>query len=229
MRVVTATTGEFPSKAATLLAVQIQRAIGERGRCVIGLSGGSTPKPVYTLLGTDASVDWSKVGIFLYDERYVPAGHADSNQRLIKETLLKSAAIPPEAWVFPDTSLPIDDCLKDYAMRVKELWAGHFPDVGILGMGDDGHIASLFPPLSDVALSDECFALHTTTDTFAVRDRVTLALNCVAACQSHTFLFNGPAKRRVWDDMLKSLEDERRWPAKRIIHSSPDLTVVFGG
>ncbi|HRH93083.1 MAG TPA: 6-phosphogluconolactonase [Candidatus Peribacteria bacterium] len=228
MRIETASAGEFPSKAATMLSVRIKRAIDQRGRCVIGLSGGSTPVPVYELLGTDTSVDWSKVGIFLYDERYVPTTDANSNQRLIRDTLLKSAAIPPDAWVFPDTSLPIDQCLADYAGRVKDLWDDHFPDIAILGMGDDGHIASLFPPLSEEALSDSLFALHTTTNTFAVKDRLSLTLNVVAAAQSHVFLFKGQKKFEVWNEMLVSSDDERRWPAKRVIDGSPDLTVIFG-
>jgi 6-phosphogluconolactonase len=228
MRVERVSAGEFASKSAGLLSVRIKRAIEQRGRCVIGLSGGGTPKPVYTLLGTDTGIDWGKVGIFLYDERYIPADSPDSNQRLVRETLLKGARIPEAQCVFPDCSLPVEDCLKDYSVRVKALWADHLPDIGILGMGDDGHIASLFPPLSGLALSDERFALHTTTETFAVKDRLTLSLNVVAAAQSHLFLFTGQKKFDVWNEMLASPEDEKRWPAKRVVDGSPDVTVVFG-
>lgn len=228
MRIEHVSPAAFASKAAGLLSVRIKRAIDQRGRCVIGLSGGSTPKPVYALLGTDGGIDWSKVGVFLYDERYVRAADPNSNQRLVRETLLASARIPEEQCVFPDCALPVEDCLKDYSVRVKELWADHLPDIAVLGMGDDGHIASLFPPLSELAMSDLRFALHTTTETFAVRDRLTLSLNVVAAAQSHVFLFTGAKKSEVWNEMLQSAEDERRWPAKRVIDASPDLTVVFG-
>lgn len=228
MRIERVSPAAFASMSASLLSVRVRRAIDTRGRCVIGLSGGSTPKPVYELLGSDTSIDWAKVGIFLYDERYIPAADANSNQRLVRETLLKAARIPEVQCVFPDTMLPLDACLRDYSVRVKALWNDHLPDIGILGMGDDGHIASLFPPLSDLALSDERFVLHTTTERFAVKDRLTLSLNVVSAAQSHTFLFTGQAKFDVWNDMLQSPEDERRWPAKRVIDSSPDVTVVFG-
>lgn len=228
MRIERLSAATFASTSAVLLSVRIRRAIDTRGRCVIGLSGGSTPKPVYELLGSDTSIDWAKVGIFLYDERYTPAADANSNQRLVRETLLKAARIPEAQCVFPNTMLPIDECLRDYSVRVKALWSDHLPDIGILGMGDDGHIASLFPPLTDLALSDERFALHTTTERFAVKDRLTLSLNVVAAAQSHTFLFTGQTKFDVWNHMLQSPEDERRWPAKRVIDSSPDMTVVFG-
>ncbi len=228
MRIERVSAGEFASKVAVLLSVRIKRAIDQRGRCVIGLSGGGTPKPVYALLGTDVSVDWSKVGIFLYDERYIAADSPDSNQRMVRETLLKQAAIPPAAWVFPDTSLPIADCLADYTARVRDLWNDQFPDIAILGMGDDGHIASLFPPLPQEALQDTRFALHTTTTQFAVTDRLSLSLPAVAAAQSHMFLFQGQKKFDVWNEMLMSPEDETRWPAKKVIDASPDLTVVFG-
>ena len=84
-------------------------------------------------------------------------------------------------------------------------------------MGDDGHIASLFPPLADELIDDSKLVHHTVTDTFAVHDRITLSLNAVACAGESLFLLKGLGKKQVWDDMMASAEGERRWPAKRVI------------
>ncbi|XP_055388220.1 bifunctional glucose-6-phosphate 1-dehydrogenase/6-phosphogluconolactonase-like, partial [Condylostylus longicornis] len=167
-------------------------------KVLIGLSGGSTPKKVLKTLASlcsnetgefcirrpssqridpepecatheCAKIDWSRVAVFLVDERFVPPTHNDSNQKMIRETLLShgmhddkyiigtsrllflSAGIPilEENIVFPDTTKPIDECVSDYESRLRRTLASTGrPRLVVLGMGDDGHIASWFPPLS---------------------------------------------------------------------------------
>ncbi len=231
----TTTNDAFVRSAVVYLREHIHTAIADHGSCIIGLSGGSTPTLVYEALGKE-KMDWSRVHLFLLDERYVPATDKDSNQTMIRETLLKNATVPEANIVFPDTALPIEECTKHYGMALRAQWAEHLPEVAILGMGDDGHIASLFPPLSDVALGDERLVIHTTTpstgsgqaDRFAVHDRISVSLNAIAAANAHLFLLKGEAKKRVWEEMMESKEDERRWPAKRIIASAPTEVVILG-
>ncbi len=217
----------FAQRAAEVIADVIGNSIIERGECIVGLSGGGTPKPVYDALGI-MPIDWTKVRFFLIDERYVPADHADSNQRMIRETLLRHASVPEANLCFPDCALPLKQCLNDYTTRLKEQWNTHLPDLMILGMGPDGHIASLFPPLAGNLMDDTRLVAHTTTDAFAVHDRMTLTLNPIAAASSHIFLLKGEDKKRLWDEMLERPENERRWPAKRILEQ-PEVTVVTGG
>lgn len=217
---------DFTQKAAEVMETKINECIAQRGACIIGLSGGSTPQPVYTLLG-QKEIDWSKVSIFMLDERYVPADHADSNQKMARETLLAHAAIPAVNICFPDTSLAIGTCIQQYTMDLQRQWFNHLPDLNILGMGPDGHIASLFPPVADELMDETRLIAHTTTDVFAVHDRITLTLNPIAAASAHVFLIKGEDKKHVWEEMLASNEDEHRWPAKRIVEQ-PDVTVVFG-
>lgn len=217
---------DFTQKSVEVITAKINACITERGACIIGLSGGSTPQPVYALLGQQ-DIEWNKVSIFLLDERFVPADHADSNQKMVRDTLLAHAAIPKLNICFPDTSIHIGSCIQLYTIDLQRQWFNHLPDLMILGMGTDGHIASLFPPIADDLMDDTRLIAHTTTDAFAVHDRVTLTLNPIAAANAHLFLLKGDYKKRVWEEMRASNEDEHRWPAKRILEQ-PDVTAIFG-
>lgn len=207
---------DFTQKAVEWISHRMKRAIADRGQCIIALSGGSTPRPVYDALGRE-DIDWSNVFVHLIDERYVPAHHQDSNQRLVRDTLLYNARIPESNLVFPDTTLPLDECVQDYEGKVHALWADHMTDVCVLGMGDDGHIASLFPPLQPHMMDDTRIVIHTTTDRFVIHDRITLTLNPIAASNSHVFLLTGADKKKTWDELFTSTDTENRWPAKRIL------------
>jgi len=218
---------DFTQKSAETIAAIVTRCIAERSQCILGLSGGTTPEPIYTLLGK-MPIDWNKISIFLVDERYVPADHAESNQGMVRESLLKHATIPEAQICFPDTSLPIDECMAQYTADLKTQWDTHLPDLMILGMGPDGHIASLFPPLAEELMNDTRLIAHTTTNQFAVHDRIGLTLNPIAAAGSHVFLIKGEEKRRVWEEMLASTEDEKQWPAKRILSQHEPVTVIMG-
>ncbi|MSR87177.1 6-phosphogluconolactonase, partial [Candidatus Peribacteria bacterium] len=161
------TDAEFVTEGTALMRQNIDHAIKARGFCILGLSGGSTPKPIYEALGRAAEtpsspIDWSKVWVFLVDDRYIRADDPNSNQFLLRSTLLKNATIPESQIIFPDTTLPLPECVKLYGQHLNDLLKKGPPDLVTLGMGDDGHIASLFPPLGDDAFGSAC-AIHTTT------------------------------------------------------------------
>src|SRR5580693_7905840 len=128
-------------------------AVAQRGRFTIALSGGSTPKDLYTLIAANASANlpWDRMFFFWGDERHVPPDNPDSNYRMAKETLLSKVAIPP-ANIFripaenPDASAAADA----YEQTLRKFFGvapGEFPrfDLILLGIGPDGHTASLFP------------------------------------------------------------------------------------
>lgn len=217
---------DFIDQSTALIADVISSSIKKRGECIIGLSGGSTPKPIYEALGK-MELPWDKVKIFLVDERYISADDTESNQRLLKDTLLSSAAIPKEHIYFPNTALPLSQCIEEYARNLQVIITDHLPDLVILGMGEDGHIASLFPPVSELALGDQALIIHTTTDAFAIHDRISVSLNLLGASDQQLFLLRGEKKKKVWESMLKSKEGDSRWPAKRIIEGER-VTVVWG-
>lgn len=203
-----ATTEQFVRTAAAWIAAVIVKAQHDGGMATVGLSGGSTPKPVYVLLSTDLSIDWKRVTFFLVDERYVPATHADSNAKMIRETLLTHAAADATI-VLPDTTLPITECIADYAAKVSKLT----PDLVILGMGDDGHIASLFPPVGPEAYGP-VKVIHTTTDAFAVHDRISITFPVLLHAAQRLFLVTGEKKAALLKTMEKDNEDVSMYPAQ---------------
>ncbi len=202
------TTEQFVRTAAAWISAVIVKAQHSGGTVTIGLSGGSTPKPVYVLLSTDLSIDWKRVTFFLVDERYVPAAHADSNTKMIRETLLTHAAEGATV-VVPDTTLPMAECITDYAEKISKLT----PDLVILGMGDDGHIASLFPPVGPEAYGP-AKVIHTTTDAFVVHDRISVTFPVLLHAAQRLFLVTGEKKAKLLHTMQKDNEDVSMYPAQ---------------
>ena len=165
-------------------------AIGAQGRFAVALSGGSTPKALYSLLATNyADFVWNRVFLFFGDERHVPPTDADSNYRMVKESLLTKIQIPAEN-VFrvqaenPDAAA----AASEYEAQLRRFFElrsgdrpGEFPrfDLILLGLGPDGHTASLFP--DSTALEEQSrlvvanwvakFNAHRITFTFPVLNR----------------------------------------------------------
>lgn len=215
----------FAKDAASWIAERVRNAIAADGLCILGLSGGSTPQPVYAAVAKADGIDWNKVHVFLVDERCVHATDKDSNQRMIRGTFDVAAHLH-----FPDTNLPLEDCLLAYAKDWKTLCAERLPHLIVLGMGPDGHTASLFPPVTDDLLDDTQLLAHTKApDGFAVRDRITFTINPLAAADEALLLIEGDEKKKVFDAMIASDEDEHRWPLKRIIETSKLTTLWSPG
>ena len=219
----TDTDGEFSSTSVTLLEGLMNTAILERGNCILGLSGGSTPRPVYEALGKSQEIDWQHVWLFLVDERHVSPEKNDSNAKLVQETLLTSAAIPPMRFKYP-ADLPLEEWQQEYEKILADLLKGKWPDIVILGMGEDGHIASLFPPVPERGMGPK-LTMRTTTDRFAVHDRISVTLLVLTNARAKVFLLRGKGKKKVWEEMLASNEGERRWPAKAVL-ASGNVTIV---
>lgn len=205
---------EFITEGVGVLVERLSQHIDEFGAAIVGLSGGSTPKPIYEELGKQ-DVDWSKVTVFLVDDRYTDANDSDSNQKLVRDTLLKNAQIPEEQIIFPRTALPLDECIADYEQRLAEMLSKGIPHTVTLGLGEDGHIASLFPPVPLEGYGDR-LVIHTTTDDFAVRDRISTTMVVIGSADRKIFFLKGEKKKFVWDEMMQSdgTDDMDRWPAR---------------
>ncbi len=203
------TTEEFVRMAVAWITATIAEAVADHGSATVGLCGGGTPKPVYAMLATDQHLPWARVKFFLTDERYVPATHTDSNQHMVRSTLLTREA-KNAVLLAPRTELVLGHCVADYAKTVKDL--GH-PDLVILGMGEDGHITSLFPPVPPEAFGPET-VLHTQTECFAVKDRISVTFPALLYAKKRLFLITGEKKLTLLKKMQESNEDVSLYPAQ---------------
>ena len=182
--------------AAEHLVVQAAKAIDARGRFLVALAGGSTPRATYTLLATDAfasRVDWSRVHVFWGDERSVPSDHADSNYRMAREALLDRVPIPAENVHRIAGELEPTQAAASYARELKvTLGADGRLDMVLLGMGSDGHTASLFPDTA--ALEErERWVVPNYVEKLTTW-RITLTLPALNRARQVTFLVAGPSK-----------------------------------
>lgn len=219
---VTADAEAFAKDAARFIEERMRAAIAQHGNCTLGLSGGKTPRAAFTILGRSETIDWPAVTLFLIDERYVPADDERSNQRLLMDTLLKTVTLP---CVFPDTALPLEKCVADYDRQLSTLFGDAGPDLIVLGLGDDGHTSSLFPPVPPEGNGDR-LVIHTTTDHFDVHDRISTTLPLLRRSGSAVFLLQGEGKKGTWDAMMASAEGWERWPAKEIIEYCPTTLIA---
>jgi 6-phosphogluconolactonase len=169
----------------------------------IAISGGSTPYPVYEELFADQK--WiSGVQIFQVDERYVSLDHADANAHMFRAHV----ALEEENDVFVpfDTGLPIDDALAAYAKKLPDQL-----DCALLGMGADGHVASIFPNQPQTYDTDSK-VLHTQTDVHAVRDRLTMSLHYLSAAKHLVLLTTGKKKFDLMQRLLSEQTSIEAYP-----------------
>jgi 6-phosphogluconolactonase len=166
------------------------------------LSGGSTPKVVYAGLA-ELGLDWSQVHLWWGDERFVPPDHPDSNYRMVKEQLLDKVDIPvQQVHSWPILSSP-ELSAETYEREFRSFFESdqHQLDVQLLGMGDDGHTASLFPGTKALNEVERlCVASHVEG-----KDSVRLSLTFPALSLSERviFLIKGEGKARALQDVIE--------------------------
>ena len=154
---------EFALTAAGMIAAASLISIEQRGVFNVALAGGSTPGPVYDLLAENPDIDWKRCRVFWSDERCVPPEHADSNYRMARERLLDRLPEPPGVVSPIPGELPPDQAACAYEQSIRENVPADgtgIPrfDLILLGMGDDGHTASLFPGSSALDETDRLVA-----------------------------------------------------------------------
>ncbi|MBU0495599.1 MAG: 6-phosphogluconolactonase [Chloroflexi bacterium] len=196
-----------PDPAALARAVvehvvaRAQEAIADCGQCTVALAGGSTPRAAYALLATEefaGRVDWPRLHVFWGDERCVPPDHPDSNYRMARETLLDHVPIPAgNVHRIPGEQEPIEAAVA-YESELRAFFAvpseGGSPrfDLILLGLGDDGHTASLFPGTAAIHEPVRWVVAHRVDKLGAWR--VTLTPIVINAGAQVTFVVSGAGK-----------------------------------
>ena len=188
----------------------MKASLKSQSHVTIGLCGGSTPIPIYEALSHEGGIDWKQITFVALDERYVPASNNDSNQGMMHRRLA-NALSQGAMLLAPDTGKPLQECIEAYEHAIS----GITLDLTIVGMGDDGHITSLFPPLNPEAFGPK-LVIHTTTDCFAVHDRISTTLPFLTRGKEALFLITGQKKMDLLKTMQRESIDPCQYPAQAL-------------
>lgn len=221
--------------AAKLFADTVVAAVQTRGRARIAISGGTTPKAMFALLADPAQpflkqIPWDKLDLYWVDERCVPPTDADSNYRMTNEALLSKVPLAPERIHRMEGELDPVAAAARYESTIRNtfrLEGAETPtfDLVLLGMGDDGHTASLFPHTEAINdLTDIVTANHVPQkDTW----RITLTWPVINQGREVAFLIEGAAKAQVLHDVLLGPYQPDTYPSQIIRPASGRLTFLL--
>jgi 6-phosphogluconolactonase len=218
---------QLAKTAAEYIIDQCHKAISLNNRFSIALSGGSTPKPLFELLtksGYRERIDWSKVHIFWGDERCVPPEDSESNYRMARETLLDHVLLPPDHVYRIRGEADPAAAAAEYEQQVTAFFGDSEPrlDLILLGMGDDGHTASLFP--GTPALDE--------TQRWVIPNyvegkkmwRITFTVRAINAARNVVFLVSGSGKAERLREVLRGPRQPHQLPSQLVNPTDGDLT-----
>ncbi len=205
--------------AARGLMDRIHATVLEGERFSLALAGGQTPRVLYRLLATDHrhAIPWEQLDVFWGDERYVPHDDPHSNYRMARESLLDHVPIPSKNVHPMPTNHPVpDDAARAYEWTLKNYFSSPWPrfNLILLGLGPDGHTASLFPGSS--ALEEKERWVVAASGPFEPRQRLTLTLPVLAHSAQIYFLVAGADKAEALRRALAGGDDPRSGPAASV-------------
>jgi 6-phosphogluconolactonase len=208
---------ELAGAAARDFAARAAEAVEERGRFAVVLAGGSTPKAAYEILARDFAerVDWDRTHVFFGDERTVPPDHEDSNYRMAREALLDH--VPVGGVHRMQGELPPDEAAASYEDELRAFFGAEgLPrfDLILLGIGSDGHTASLFPETPALEVTDRLAVANPVPKLDTTR--ITLTAPVLNAARAVNFLVAGEGKAEALKEILEGDEDPRMYPAKLV-------------
>ncbi len=218
---------ELQRAAAVSIVRFLNEAIIARGVASIALSGGSTPKAIYELLGAEplrSQLDWKTVHVFWGDERCVPQTHADSNYRMTNEALLQKISIPQENVHRIQAERSPYEAAELYSEEIRKFFGSkenEFPrfDVMLLGMGEDGHTASLFPGTT-ILNETKRFVAEVFVSRFNAY-RISMSFPVINNAQVIMFLVSGTSKAKILRDVLEG--EPNRYPSQGVQPTHGDL------
>ncbi|MCP9889710.1 6-phosphogluconolactonase [Cyanobium sp. Aljojuca 7D2] len=205
---------DLARQTAQAIASALDLVLAERDRVQIALAGGETPRATYRQLGQQ-HLPWDRVDVLLGDERWVSSSDPSSNARMLRETLMAESP-GSHACLHPvptELSSPQEGA-EAYAALVQQLCGGTPPalDLVLLGLGDDGHTASLFPGTAAPTVTDRAVTLGEGKGL----PRVTLTAPTLSAARRVLFLVSGAGKVQALQRLLDPLESPERTPAKLV-------------
>jgi 6-phosphogluconolactonase len=214
--------------AAEKIVALAAEAISRQGGFSIALSGGSTPKALFRLLAGDSYVrriDWKNWHIYFGDERCVPPTHADSNFRMASEAMLDHVPIAPEHIHRMKGEIDPEQAAIEYGQILKANFGDGGLDVILLGMGDDGHTASLFP--NTAALEE---AHHRCVANYVEKLkawRITMSAPFINRAGQVIVMVSGAAKAKRLEEVLLGPANPREFPIQMIAPGGGELLWIM--
>ncbi|MFQ5857885.1 MAG: 6-phosphogluconolactonase [Anaerolineae bacterium] len=214
--------GKLAQAAAELFAQQAQASFFSHGRFMVALAGGSTPRPIYQRLAAPAiqvAIPWEETHIFWGDERCVSPDHPDSNYRMAMDALLSKVPVPAANIHRMAGEQPPDAAAHAYTQTIRDVFhlaSGELPcfDLILLGMGGDGHTASLFPDSEVLHEQTRLVAAHYVEKLAA--HRLTLTPPVINNATRVVFLVAGKDKAETLHHVLEGPYDPDRLPAQLV-------------
>jgi len=205
---------ELAGAAASEFAARAGEAIEESGSFAVVLAGGSTPRAMYGVLARDYAdrIDWGKVHVFFDDERTVAPDHDDSNYKMASEVLLEHVSVGSVHRIRGE--LPPDEAAEAYEEELRTFFGTEeVPrfDLILLGVGRDGHTASLFPQTSALEVHDRWVVANPVLKLDTTR--ITLTVPVINAALAVHFLVAGEDKAEAIGEILEGDADPRAYPA----------------
>jgi 6-phosphogluconolactonase len=216
-------TNESKFKKAFVIALSdFIKNIPPKNTIKIAVSGGKTPAPIYKEIAK-SDLPFNRVHLFQVDERYVAKTNSESNFKLIEKTLLKNKF---KKLTLFNTEEPLKETISSYSKNLAKYLKGKITfDITILGIGPDGHIASLFP--GTTALKKKgILALHTTTRKFAVKDRLTISLPAILKSKKIIILLTGKEKMATLKELVQGKKKPSNFPAKYLLKHQ-DVNIFY--
>ncbi len=211
-------------RALEIVTQKILLAIEERSICTIALAGGSTPRPLYEAL-SQQNLPWEQIHIFWGDERYVAVTSPESNQRMAVEAWLSRVNFPAaNLHPMPTGAGNPEVDAAQYEAELKRVFGVEWPqfDVILLGMGDDGHTASLFPHTAALKVSDRLITVGNKADNL----RVTFTVPLINNARCVIFLIAGEDKQPALEQILATSADDMTYPT-RLIKPNGELWLLL--
>ncbi len=209
------------------IAKEIEAAVSERGRFSMAISGGRTPRLIYQLLASQfcEKIPWDAVHIFWGDERYVPEDHPDSNFAMALDSLISRVPLPTQnVHRIPTEIEPPERAAEEYELILREFFIasdgdesdGTF-DVVLLGIGKDGHTASIFPGSEALDERERWVLPALSPPDFSPQRRITLTVAVLNSARKAFYIVSGVGKRQVLRSILdEPVKSEQLFPAARI-------------
>ena len=209
--------------SSQLISDQIRLGLNHKDNFQMALSGGSTPRKTYELLREEI-LPWDRVQIMLGDERWVPCDDESSNALMLRQTLLASGP-GSQASFYPTPTVEFktpQESAREFSQLIKRIFNNDSPcfDLILLGLGEDGHTASLFPGTQSLNVRNSL----ATVSTGKAKERITLTASVLSSASKVIFLVSGEGKQTALKRLLDPNESYERTPAKLV---NPDSEIVL--